>query len=70
MDIDVNLNDIVMGDIIAQFDEKFKKEIDNRLVSYFEHPSGMFIYVGNYWSEKPLNVRKDIPDARLAKVPL
>jgi len=47
-----------------------RKELDNRMVSYFNNLHRAYVYVGNFWNEKPAHIHKDIKDARLAHVPL
>ena len=64
IDIDENRDSVTFGEIISQFDEKLKRELDNRMVSYFHHASKVFIYIGNFWIERPPNTHKDVQDAK------
>lgn len=59
-----------MNNIIQTFDNNLKKELDNRILSYYNHAQQAFINIGIYWSEKPRNTPKDIPDAKTAIINL
>ena len=41
-----------------------RKELDNRIISYFNYLHKVFINIGIYWIDKPKNQPKDIPDAK------
>lgn len=64
--MDEGRSDISFGELIGQFDEKMKKELDNRMVSYYNFKQKCFVYVGNYWIEKPHHTHRDISDAKLS----
>ena len=53
VDIDSLNGEINLLSIVNQFEEKIRKELDNRMVSYYSIPHKVFIYVGNYWADKP-----------------
>ncbi len=53
VEFDDREEEVSLSDLLKQFDDKLKKELDNRMVSYFNTTHKVFIYVGNYWFEKP-----------------
>jgi hypothetical protein len=65
VEIDPKKEFIRLGDIISQFDEKLKKELENRMVSFLSNSMKSCIYVGNFWIERPALIHKDISDAKL-----
>ncbi|CDW90039.1 p21-activated protein kinase-interacting protein 1-like [Stylonychia lemnae] len=44
--------------------DKTKRELDNRMVSYFSDLYKCFIYIGNYWVDRPQTAHKDIQEAK------
>ena len=63
MEIDENGEDVRLSEIFSQLDEKVRRELDNRMCSYYNKTMQTFIYVGNFWLERPAHLH-DIPDAR------
>jgi hypothetical protein len=64
IDIDENEEDVRLHELFQQFDDKLRRDLDNRMVSYFNTTHNVFIYVGNYWMERPVNAHKDIQEAK------
>ena len=64
VDIDDRAEEIMLSNILSQLDEKTRKDLDNRMVSYLNNTFKAFVMIGNFWLEKPNNFHKDISEAK------
>eukprot|EP00347_Sterkiella_histriomuscorum_P008517 403344799 len=68
LEFDKNQDFIQLQELLQQLDPKTKQELDNRMVSYYNENIQAFVYVGNYWVERPHNSHQDIQEAKNAMI--